>query len=60
MTKLEKIRQAIADYMWSEGCSCCRDQDKHEKANEKLAKLLNVEKYPDNSGFDWSKYRSNN
>ena len=56
---LEKIRQAFADYRRAEGCSCCRDMDAHEEAEKRLAELLKPEPYEDNSGWDWSKYRTN-
>lgn len=57
--KLRKeIRRALADYMWAEGCSCCRNMEKHAEASARLAKLLNVPAYPDGSGHDFSKYRS--
>lgn len=56
--KMKEIRQAVADYMASEGCGCCGDNGKHDKAEEKLAKLLRVPKYKDNSGFDFLKFRS--
>lgn len=52
------VRQAVADYMRSEGCSCCRDTDAHEKHAAELAKLLRVDAYSDDSGFDFAKYRS--
>lgn len=55
---LQGIRQAVADYMRSEGCSCCRDQEAHEKHAERLAKLLRVEKYNDGSGYDFRKYQT--
>lgn len=55
---LVEIRQAIADYMASEGCSCCQDADEH-KANEyRIGKLLQVPSYSDGSGFDFSKFRT--
>lgn len=50
-----KIRNALANYMSSEGCSCCRGND-YDKNREILAKLLNVEKYDDNSGYNFNKY----
>lgn len=53
----EKLRGAVADYMWSEGCDCCRGNDHAEHA-ETLAKLLGVPPYPDGSGYDFTKYRS--
>lgn len=56
---LLEIRQAVADYMWSEGCSCCRNVDAHEINTKRLGELLNVEPYDDNSGYNFPKYRSN-
>ena len=58
MTSNAKIRQALADYMRSEGCSCCRDNEAHSKAAEALAKLLRVPKYPDGSGYNFEKFRT--
>lgn len=58
MKQMEAVRQALADYMKSEGCSCCRDDYEHKKAEEILAKLLNVPTYPDKSGYDFSKFRT--
>lgn len=56
--ELKCIRQAVADYMYSEGCSCCRDVDAHREHEARLAKLLHVRKYPDKSGYDFSKHRT--
>lgn len=53
-----KVRQAVADYMSSEGCSCCSDIDAHDEHEEVLAKLLNVPKYSDGSGYDFSKFKT--
>ena len=53
-----EIRRAVADYMYSEGCSCCRNIDSHEKHAERLGKLLEVSKYNDGSGRNFSKYRT--
>lgn len=55
---LEKIRQAVADYMRSEGCGCCSDYDAHKGHKNKLGKLLKVEHYEDISGYDFSKYQT--
>jgi tRNA U54 and U55 pseudouridine synthase Pus10 len=52
------IRKAIADYMYSEGCSCCEGKD-HKDHAEKIAKLLDVPKYEDGSGYNFSQFRSN-
>lgn len=53
-----EIRRLIADYMRSEGCTCCRDTEAHEKHAEALAKALKVQKYSDGSGYDFARYRS--
>ena len=55
---LKTIRQAVADYMLSEGCSCCRSIDAHKEHEARLAKLLRVPKYKDGSGYDFGKFRS--
>ena len=54
----KKLREAVANYMYSEGCSCCQDVDAHREHKQYLAKLLNVDKYSDGSGFDFYKYKS--
>lgn len=53
---IENIRIAVANYMGSEGCSCCQGSD-HDDHKEALAKLLNVPKYPDGSGYDFRRFR---
>ena len=61
MTKAQfiaEVRQAIADYMWSEGCSCCRDSEAHSQHQKRLAELLGVAPYSDGSGFDFAPFRS--
>ena len=44
MTKkeLDALRTAVADYMRSEGCSCCQDREAHKKHRARLGELLNV------------------
>ena len=54
----KKVRIAGANYMRSEGCSCCRDNEAHDRHTEALGKLLNVPKYGDGSGRDFSKYKN--
>ena len=56
---IKAIRNAIANYMRSEGCSCCRDIDKHEENKKQLAELLDVEMYDDESGYDFHQYSTN-
>ena len=55
---LKDIRRAVADYMRSEGCSCCRASDDHEYYTRVLAKLLRVPIYSDGSGYDFGKFES--
>ena len=54
---LSSLRTAVADYIGSEGCSCCRgfNHDEHEK---ELGKLLAVPKYDDDSGYNFSQFQS--
>jgi hypothetical protein len=53
-----EVRSAVADYMRSEGCDCCRDRTMHELNAEHLAELLRVPKYADGSGFDFPRFRT--
>jgi hypothetical protein len=53
----KQLREAVANYMYSEGCNCCRGND-HDAHAEALAKLLSVKKYSDGSGFDFYSYRT--
>jgi hypothetical protein len=55
---LDEIRTAVADYMASEGCSCCQDREAHKEHTDTLAKILDVEEYSDKSGYNFSKYES--
>lgn len=55
---IKELRNAFADYVRSEGCSCCQDTKKHDKAARRLGTLLRVEPYADGSGFDFTKYRT--
>lgn len=55
-TPIAEIRRAVADYIQSEGCSCCRNEEAHAEAAKRLAKLLRVEQYCDSSGFDFNRF----
>lgn len=55
---IAQVRQAFADYVATEGCSCCRDIDGHRAASERLGKMLNVKKYSDGSGYDFYAYKT--
>lgn len=60
MTRKERkdIRQAVADYMHSEGCGCCSDREAHKVHEAVLGKLLKVSMYADGSGYNFGKFRS--
>lgn len=53
---LEAVRRAVADYIRSEGCSCCRDYEAHEEAKTRLGNLLDVTPYSDGSGHNFSQH----
>jgi hypothetical protein len=55
---IAEIRRAVADYMNSEGCSCCRAQERHDENKERLGKMLKVPKYSDGSGRDFDRFRT--
>lgn len=55
---IANIREVFADYVVSEGCSCCQNTVPHEEANLRLAELLGVALYEDGSGVNWAKYKS--
>lgn len=49
----KKMREAVANYMSSEGCGCCSNREAHKRHAARLAKLLSVPKYDDGSGYDF-------
>jgi len=55
---LKSVRQAVADYMSSEGCACCRNIEAHERHAAALGKLLRVPKYKDGSGHDFGRFKT--
>ena len=59
-TQLFEIRRALADYIASEGCSCCRNVERHDEAAQRLALLLDVPRYDDQCGFDFYRFKSGN
>ena len=56
--ELKELRQAVADYMSSEGCGCCEDVDAHKEHTKRLGKLLRVPKYKGGSGYNFGKYET--
>ena len=55
---IKSIRQAVADYMSSEGCACCQNVEAHKQHTAALAKLLRVPKYEDGSGYDFGRFKT--
>jgi len=55
--KVAEVRAAFADFYAAKGCGCCGDHEGMEKAGNRLGELLGVEKYDDDSGYDFWKYR---
>jgi len=54
----KELRNAVAEYIRSEGCSCCQDIDKHNEDQALLAKLLKVPMYDDKSGYNFGKFEN--
>ncbi len=54
---IKEIREAVANYIKSEGCDCCRGSN-HSLHKDILARILKVKKYSDGSGFDFGKYET--
>ena len=52
----KELREAVADYMSSEGCGCCEDSERQDMAKARLAKLLKVPAYKDGSGYNFNKF----
>lgn len=55
---IARIRKAVANYMFTEGCSCCRNYEGHKHNKEVLGKLLNVPRYQDHSGYNFDRFVS--
>lgn len=53
-----EILCALADYIRSEGCSCCCNIEDHDEAISRLGRLLRVKKYSDGSGYDFRGYET--
>jgi len=56
----DDMRAAVANYMRSEGCSCCRDSEAHERHTAALGRLLKVPKYKDGSGYNFARFEAPN
>ena len=51
--RISDIREAFAEYVRAEGCSCCRDMEAHIAAADRLGELLGFERYADGGGYDF-------
>ena len=60
MTREERadLRRLVADYISTEGCSCCQDRERHAAAAAALGKALRVPMYADRSGYDFARSRT--
>lgn len=58
MVSVKEIRKYIANYMATEGCSCCQDVDGHAAAKADIARLLSVPMYKDKSGYNFHKFNT--
>jgi len=50
------IRELIANYMRSEGCTCCQDLEEHADVKRRLGELLNCGKYNDEDEYNFYQY----
>jgi len=51
-----EVRTAFAEYRRSEGCMCCQDKERHEEAENRLGKLLDIPRYADDSGYNFTQF----
>jgi len=50
------VRRAVADLIASAGCDCCRNHEKFENAEKRLARMLDVPMFDDKSGYDFYRF----
>jgi hypothetical protein len=58
LSKFAQIRQAVADYMATEGCSCCGDYEQHAIDKIKLGRILRAQRYSDGSGYSFRPFET--
>lgn len=56
MMNKEQIREQVSNLVRAAGCGCCRNDEEWKQAQTKLADILNIERYDDDSGWDFYKY----
>lgn len=54
----EKLRTHFANYVYSEGCSCCRNDEPHNDAMAEICKILSIPQYDDESGYNTSLFKT--
>ena len=52
----KEVRELIANYMRSEGCTCCQDIEEHKKVKRRLGKLLDCGKYDGEDEYNFYQY----
>ena len=50
------VRELIANYMRSEGCSCCQDIEEHADVKRRLGELLDCGKYDGEDNYNFYQY----
>ncbi len=56
----KEVRELIANYIQSEGCTCCQNIEEHTKAKWRLGELLECGKYNDEDVHNFYQYATNN
>ena len=52
----KEVRELIANYMRSEGCTCCQDFEEHAKNKKLLGELLDCGKYDGEDDYNFHQY----
>jgi len=52
----KEVRELIANYMRSEGCTCCQDLEEHTDVKRRLGELLDCGKYNDEDEYNFYQY----
>jgi len=52
----KEVRELIANYMRSEGCSCCSDSEAHYINKKLLGELLDCGKYDGEDDYNFHQY----
>ena len=52
----KEILELIANYMRSEGCTCCQNREEHEDVKRRLGELLDCGKYDGEDEYNFNQY----